>query len=99
MGGALANACVFDLLSSKFVHQNRIRLVTIGAGPFGNPAFAEKLNTLMALTSDPTRHLRLVNNNDPVPAVALSQEEGGTLVWNHVWPYKHGGTLIWLGTK
>jgi hypothetical protein len=99
MGGALANACVFDLLSSKFVHENRIRLVTIGAGPFGNPAFAEKLNTLMALTSDPTRHLRLVYNNDPVPAVALSQSEGGTLVWNHVWPYKHGGTLIWLGTK
>eukprot|EP00746_Dinoflagellata_sp_MGD_P155593 gnl/MRDRNA2_/MRDRNA2_85453_c3_seq1.p1 gnl/MRDRNA2_/MRDRNA2_85453_c3~~gnl/MRDRNA2_/MRDRNA2_85453_c3_seq1.p1 ORF type:complete len:418 (+),score=35.67 gnl/MRDRNA2_/MRDRNA2_85453_c3_seq1:149-1402(+) len=99
MGGALANACVFDLLSSKFAHQTRIRLVTIGAGPFGNPAFAEKLNTLMALTSDPTRHLRLVYNNDPVPAIALSLSEGGTLTFNHIWPYKHGGTLIWLGTK
>jgi len=100
MGGALARLCCFDLLGRGIAKAGTTNLVTIGAGPCGNAAFAKALDKLLELDDDPSRNLHIVNNNDPVPAVALSFTRGGgcACLFSSGGIYVHGGTFAWFGS-
>jgi len=99
MGGALARLCAFDLLALNIAKKSQTHLITFGAGPCGNEVFSKALDTLLGVDDDPLRNLHFVQNNDPIPKLALSAEKGGfagglvSLGCKH---YVHGGILAWF---
>ena len=67
----------------------------------GNTSLANLHDKISKVDEDARRHLRIINNNDPVPAAALGVDDGGTLsclmMCVNGETFEHSGTIIWMG--